>query len=59
VDVAELLGHEYYVHTDFAGSDIVAKIPSVRPISIHDNLQLVFDVSKLHIFDVKSTKRIF
>jgi multiple sugar transport system ATP-binding protein len=34
VEVAELLGHEYYVHTDFAGCDLVAKIPSVRPISI-------------------------
>jgi multiple sugar transport system ATP-binding protein len=59
VEVAELLGHEYYVHADFAGSDIVAKIPSVRPISIHDDLQLVFDVRKSHIFDIKSTKRIY
>lgn len=59
VSVAELLGHEYYVHTDFAGNDLVAKIPSNRPIGIHDELSLVFDNKKLHLFDVASTKRIF
>ncbi len=59
VGVAELLGHEYYVHANFAGSDLVAKIPSNRPISIHDDLELVFNVSKIHLFDAKTTKRIF
>jgi len=59
VEVAELLGHEYYVHTDFAGCDLVAKIPSVRPISIHDELDFVFDIKKAHLFDIKTTKRIY
>lgn len=59
VSVAELLGHEYYVHADFAGSDLVAKIPSNRPIAIHDDLKLVFDVRKAHLFDIKTTKRIY
>jgi multiple sugar transport system ATP-binding protein len=59
VEVAELLGHEYYVHTDFAGCDLVAKIPSVRPISIHDELEFVFDIKKAHLFDIKTTKRIY
>jgi multiple sugar transport system ATP-binding protein len=59
VGVAELLGHEYYVHTDFAGCDLTAKIPSTRPISIHDNLKVVFDVKKAHLFDIKTTKRFY
>lgn len=59
VEVAELLGHEYYVHTNFAGCDLVAKIPSIRPISIHDELEFVFDIKKAHLFDVKTTKRIY
>lgn len=59
VSVAELLGHEYYVHADFAGNDLVAKIPSNRPIAIHDDMKLVFDVHKAHLFDIATTKRIY
>lgn len=59
VSVAELLGHEYYVHTDFGGTDMVSKIPAHHLISIHDDLKLVFNKEKLHIFDPHSTKRIF
>jgi ABC-type sugar transport system ATPase subunit len=36
VAVAELLGHEYYVHSDFAGIDLVAKIPLTHEIKIGD-----------------------
>ncbi|MDD4154613.1 MAG: sn-glycerol-3-phosphate ABC transporter ATP-binding protein UgpC [Bacilli bacterium] len=59
VTVAELLGHEYHVHADFAGQDLVAKIASNRPIGIHDDLELVFNVDKIHLFDLKTTKRIY
>ncbi len=59
VSVAELLGHEYYVHTDFGGTDMVSKIPSHHLISIHDDLKLVFNKEKLHLFDPRSTKRIY
>ena len=58
VTVAELLGHEYYIHTDFAGSSIVAKIQSSRLIQSHDKMEVVFDVKKAHIFDVDTTNRI-
>ena len=58
VTVAELLGHEYHVHADFAGQDLVAKIASNRPIAIHDDLELVFNVDKIHLFDLKTTERI-
>ena len=59
VSVAELLGHEYYVHTDFGGTDMVSKIPAHHLISIHDDLKLVFNKEKLHLFDPRSTKRIY
>lgn len=59
VTVAELLGHEYYVHSDFAGSDLVAKIPSNRPIGIHEELEFIFDLKKIHLFDAETTNRIF
>ena len=59
VSVAELLGHEYYVHTGFGGTDMVSKIPAHHLISIHDDLKLVFNKEKLHLFDPRSTKRIY
>ena len=59
VNVAELLGHEYYIHTDFGGVDMVAKIPLSTPIHNGDKISLAFDSKKAHIFDLTSTKRIF
>ena len=59
VNVAELLGHEYYIHTDFGGVDMVAKIPLSTPIHNGDKISLAFDAKKAHIFDLTSTKRIF
>ncbi len=59
VAVAELLGHEYYVHTDFGGIDLVAKIPLTEEIKIGDKMKIAFNVGKSHIFDPWSEKRIY
>ncbi len=59
VAVAELLGHEYYVHSDFAGGDLVAKIPLTHEIKIGDQMKILFDVRKAHIFDKATEKRIY
>ncbi len=59
VAVAELLGHEYYVHTDFGGIDLVAKIPLTHEIKIGDSMKVVFKNEKAHIFDPYSEKRIY
>ncbi len=59
VAVAELLGHEYYVHSDFAGGDLVAKIPLTHEIKIGDQMKILFDISKAHIFDKATEKRIY
>ena len=59
VSVAELLGHEYYVHSDFGGIDMVAKIPLSHEIKGGDVMHLGFVLSKSHIFDSRTEKRIF
>ena len=59
VAVAELLGHEYYVHTDFGGIDLVAKIQLTHEIKIGDSLKIAFNNAKAHIFDPYSEKRIY
>jgi multiple sugar transport system ATP-binding protein len=59
VAVAELLGHEYYIHTDFAGIDLIAKIPLTHEIRIGDEMPVLFDMPKAHIFDPISEKRIY
>ena len=58
VAVAELLGHEYYVHSDFGGIDLVAKIPLTHKISIGDKMKICFCLNKAHIFDLRTEKRI-
>lgn len=56
VKVAELLGNEYYIHTDFGGAELVAKIPTTREIKAHTNMKVVFDLKKVHFFDIKTEK---
>ena len=56
VSVAELLGHEYYCHTDFEDGEIVSKIHARTLVHTGDTLKLVFDISKVHLFDVITQK---
>ena len=58
VSVAELLGHEYYVHTDFESGEIVSKIHAKTLVHAGDELKLVFDISKIHLFDRVTQKLI-
>jgi len=51
VSVAELLGHEYYVHSDFAEGEIVSKIHAKTIVNTGDDIKVVFDISKIHLFD--------
>ena len=59
VAVAELLGHEYYIHSNFGGIDLVAKIPLTHEIKIGDKMKLAFNYEKAHIFDPRSENRIY
>lgn len=51
VNVAELLGNEYYIHTDFGNNDLIAKFPAEKVISINDELRITFKTEKFHFFD--------
>ncbi len=59
VNVAELLGHEYFVHVDFNNKDLIAKIQAKRLIDVNEQIKFVIDLSRAHIFDTVSTKVIF
>ena len=49
--VAELLGHEYFIHTNYNNKDLISKIRSVNVLAKGDKISLVLDLSKAHIFD--------
>ena len=51
VNVSELLGNEYYIHTDFGGADVISKFPANKLIGIHDKLTVAFKGEKIHFFD--------
>ena len=58
VNVAELLGNEYYVHADFGGTELVSKIPANRVIKTGDKIKVFFDLKKIHFFDPETEKAI-
>ena len=58
IDVAELLGAEYYVHVAFAGQKIVAKISASDFHSGKPTVGLSFKKEKHHLFDVATGLRI-
>ncbi len=58
VEVAELLGHDYYIHTSLDGVDLVSKVPYINPIKSGDKMKLYFHTSRCHIFDPISEKTI-
>ena len=58
VEVAELLGHDYYIHTTLDDVDLVSKVPYLNPIKTGDKMKLYFHTSRCHIFDPVSEKTI-
>ncbi|MBE6925352.1 MAG: ATP-binding cassette domain-containing protein [Ruminococcaceae bacterium] len=58
IQLAELMGSEYFIHTDFAGKDLVSKISTKKLLNSKDKIALSFDLSRAHIFDKVSQKLI-
>jgi len=58
VTVAELLGHDYYVHADFGGIDLVFKVPVIKPIKMGDKIRVYFHTKSAHLFDPICEERI-
>ncbi len=55
IKVAELLGHEYILHSDLAGSNIISKVQAIKPHFIGDKVKIHFDLDKAHVFDKETT----
>jgi len=56
VKVSELLGSEYFIHSDFAGKEIILKTDASVPINIGDKIKVCFNLKKLHYFDPNTEK---
>ncbi len=56
---SDLAGDNNFIHADFAGTDLVAKISSKENVKVGDEVKLSFNVSKAHIFDSSTEKTIY
>ncbi len=59
VILAELLGNEYYVHTNFAFQDTIAKFPAEKNIQPNETVRVCFNLHHCHLFDQDTEKAIF
>jgi multiple sugar transport system ATP-binding protein len=51
VDIVEPLGSEKHIHVTTGKSNFVVKTSPYNMASPGQNIELVFDIEKLHIFD--------
>ena len=58
VDIAELLGDQYYLHTQIKGVHIVAKSSTDKNIQSGDVIKLFIDLDKIYLFDKESSFRV-
>ena len=58
VKIAELLGSEYYIHTDFAGKDLVIKLETSKAINAGDKIKVCLNLNKIHFFEKQTEKAI-
>ncbi|RDW19873.1 ABC transporter ATP-binding protein [Oceanobacillus chungangensis] len=58
IDVAELMGAESYLYTSVNSQDFIARVDSRSDIKGGENLDLAFDMNKVHFFDIESELRI-
>ncbi len=57
VSVAELLGNEYYLHLNFTDDkEIVGKANALHELASGSEVEVVFNLDKVHLFDDISTK---
>ena len=58
VNIAELLGHEYYVHLNLGSSDLIAKVNADHDLKPKDRIDVIFNLAKIQLFDTKTSKNI-
>ncbi len=59
IEIAELLGNEYYIHSTLIGKEFVSRITNDKVLKQGETLDLVFNLDRIHIFDDYSNKCIF
>ena len=58
VDVTELMGAEIYLYVNINGTPITARVEPASTAKPGDDIEIAFDLSKLHIFDKDTEKTI-
>lgn len=58
IDVAELMGAESYLYTKVNDQTFVARVDSRSDIQGGEQIDLAFDMNKVHFFDAETEKRI-
>ena len=56
VEISELLGSEYYAHATVCDNNFIAKIPSDYKVQSHDDIEVVLNLNKAHLFDIHNKK---
>ena len=59
ITIAELLGSEYHLHMDFAGHDFIVKCKVFQSLKDKEELEITFDLDKIHFFDEINKELIF
>jgi multiple sugar transport system ATP-binding protein len=58
VDVVEPLGSETLIHANIHGDDIVAKVDPKSRAAAGNKMDLVFDMSMMHLFDPETEENV-
>ena len=58
VDICENMGSEKYLYFDYAGSRLIARVPSEEETVVDSDIHADFDRNKIHIFDPVTEKAI-
>ena len=54
IEVGEPMGNEIFIYFNIGDTQIVGRLPSFVNVKRGDLLDLFFDISKLHFFDVET-----
>lgn len=56
VDMTELMGSEIYLYLKANGQKMVARVPANVTVKAEDDIPVVFDTNKIHVFDKETEK---
>jgi multiple sugar transport system ATP-binding protein len=59
ISISELLGNEYHVHSEIGKTQFVAKFSANKEVFSDEDIKMIFNIDKIHLFDELSTERIF